>query len=72
MSPASGGGPTIFLPLLLICIIGAVVIIGAFYARRKGRLRSRGAIVAIVLLVVLLAFVAWVAPSLPAIFGSSG
>jgi hypothetical protein len=61
-NPASGGGPTLFLPLVIICVIGIGIIIGAVYARRKGRLQAPGFRYAIVAIIVLLGVAAWFGP----------
>lgn len=50
--------------IVLLVLLGVAVLLGAKYAQRTGRLRSRGARMGAVAAVALLALLLWVGPGM--------
>lgn len=62
--PLTSGSETIIGSLAALAVLGAIVLIGAILARRRGYLQSRGSQIAVIVVVAILAAVAWLVPSI--------
>jgi hypothetical protein len=58
------GTNAIMMPVIVTVLLGLVLLFGAYYARRSGRLQSRGGKLAAVALLAVLAALVWVGPGL--------
>ena len=58
------GIPATIFSIALLVVLGVAVLIGARYARHRGKLQSRGAKYAAVIVVALIAVAVWVGPAM--------
>ena len=58
------GIPATIFSIALLAVLGVAVVVGARYARHKGKLQSRGAKYVAVILVALIAVALWVGPAM--------
>lgn len=57
------GDTAIFAPVYILVVAGVVILLGAVWARKTGRLRSRGSKIAALSAILVIAILLWLGPT---------